>query len=59
MIFLIICQQGHALAGGCVLALVCDYRVLAQDSNMAMVETLAVGLIHPATVIKGELYPKK
>ena len=35
--------QGHALAGGCVMALSCDYRVMASDSSIAMVETMAVG----------------
>jgi len=33
--------NGHALAGGCVLSLACDYRVMADGSRIGMVETEA------------------
>jgi len=34
--------QGHALAGGCVMGLACDYRVMAEDFRIGMVEIEAV-----------------
>ncbi len=43
--------SGHALAGGCVLASACDYRVLARDSQIGMPE-LRVGLALPAEGIE-------
>ena len=37
-----ICFQGHAMAGGCVLGLSCDYRVMAEGFRIGMVEIEAV-----------------
>ena len=34
--------QGHAMAGGCVLGLSCDYRVMAEGFRIGMVEIEAV-----------------
>ena len=35
-------SQGHAVAGGCVLCLICDYRVMADGARIGLVETQAV-----------------
>lgn len=40
--------NGHAIAGGCVLACCADYRLLAQDSGRMGVTELRVGLPFPA-----------
>ncbi|KAJ7340270.1 hypothetical protein OS493_003002 [Desmophyllum pertusum] len=34
--------NGHALAGGCVLGLACDYRLMAEGFTIGMVEIEAV-----------------
>ena len=34
--------KGHALAGGCVLGLACDYRIMADGPRIGLVETEAV-----------------
>jgi len=33
--------NGHAVAGGCVLCLICDYRVMADGARIGLVETQA------------------
>ena len=34
--------KGHALAGGCVLGLACDYCIMADGPRIGLVETEAV-----------------
>lgn len=40
--------EGHAPAGGCVLAMVCDYRVMAKGRYKIGLNEVAVGLAVPA-----------
>lgn len=42
--------NGHAVAGGCVLALTCDYRVLVRDEVTVGMNELSIGLPLPAVV---------
>ena len=45
--------NGHAIAGGCVLALMCDYRVLANDPKLAIgLNETRLGIGLPAIVIE-------
>jgi enoyl-CoA hydratase/carnithine racemase len=45
--------NGHAIAGGCVLALMCDTRVMVNDSGMKIgLNEVALGIGLPATVIE-------
>src|SRR5690606_6058680 len=42
------CINGHAIAGGCLLALACDYRVAAHDPKIRIGMTaLSLGLVYP------------
>jgi enoyl-CoA hydratase len=40
--------NGHAIAGGCILAAACDHRVMAEGSGRIGVPELAVGVPFPA-----------
>jgi enoyl-CoA hydratase len=40
--------NGHAIAGGCIAAAACDYRVMAEGSTRIGVPELAVGVPFPA-----------
>ena len=40
--------NGHAIAGGCIIAAACDYRVMAEGSGRIGVPELAVGVPFPA-----------
>lgn len=39
--------NGHAIAGGCIIAAACDYRVMAEGSGRIGVPELAVGVPFP------------
>lgn len=45
---------GHSPAGGCVLAICCDYRVMAEGDYIIGLNEVPVGLIVPASIF--ELY---
>ncbi|MFQ5629008.1 MAG: enoyl-CoA hydratase/isomerase family protein [bacterium] len=40
--------NGHAIAGGCVLACACDYRIMAADSGKIGIPELLVGVPFPS-----------
>jgi enoyl-CoA hydratase len=40
--------NGHAIAGGCILAAACDYRIMTEGSGRIGVPELAVGVPFPA-----------
>lgn len=44
--------NGHAIAGGCVLAAACDYRVMARGGGRIGVPELRVGVPFPAAAIE-------
>lgn len=44
--------NGHAIAGGCVLALACDYRIMAEGNGRIGVPELLVGVPFPAIVLE-------
>jgi enoyl-CoA hydratase len=45
--------NGHAIAGGCVLALMCDWRVLADDPKLAIgLNEVRLGIGLPAIVVE-------
>jgi enoyl-CoA hydratase len=44
--------NGHAIAGGCVLAAACDYRIMARGSGTIGVPALKVGLPFPLAAIE-------
>jgi enoyl-CoA hydratase len=44
--------NGHAIAGGCLLACACDYRVLAEGSGRVGLPELNVGVAFPASAIE-------
>lgn len=44
--------NGHAIAGGCVLALTCDYRLMANNEAKIGMPGISVGLPFPAVVIE-------
>lgn len=47
------CVNGHAIAGGCLLALACDHRVVADDEHLRMGMTaLALGIVYPPLVLE-------
>lgn len=47
------CVNGHAIAGGCLLALACDHRVAADDETVHIGMTaLALGLVYPPLVLE-------
>lgn len=46
------CVNGHAIAGGCLLALACDHRVLSDASGVKVGMTaLGLGLVYPPVVL--------
>ena len=49
---LIAAVNGHAIAGGCVLALAGDYRLMAQGNGRIGVPELLVGVAFPPSVIE-------
>lgn len=44
--------NGHAIAGGCVLALMCDYRVMVSGSGRIGLNEVALGIGIPASVME-------
>lgn len=47
------CVNGHAIAGGCVLALACDMRVCTADEGARIgLNEVALGLVFPPRVLK-------
>jgi enoyl-CoA hydratase/carnithine racemase len=47
------CINGHAVAGGCLLALCCDHRVAQDDPGLRVGMTgLALGLLYPPIVLE-------
>lgn len=44
--------NGHAIAGGCILACACDYRVMGEDKGRIGLPELAVGVPFPASAIE-------
>lgn len=44
--------NGHALAGGCILACACDYRIMARGTGTIGVTELRVGVPFPATALE-------
>jgi enoyl-CoA hydratase/carnithine racemase len=47
------CVNGHAIAGGCVLTLCCDYRVAVDDSRIRIgLNELAIGAVFPPRTLK-------
>lgn len=49
---LVAAMNGHAIAGGCVLACACDYKVMAEDSGRVGVPELRVGVPFPAVPLE-------
>jgi enoyl-CoA hydratase len=47
------CVNGHAIAGGCVLALCCDYRVMTDAPGARIgVNEVALGLVYPPKTMR-------
>jgi enoyl-CoA hydratase len=44
--------NGHAIAGGCVFAACCDYRMMCDDTSRIGVTELLVGVPFPATALE-------
>lgn len=49
---LVAAVNGHAPAGGCVLALCCDYRIMAQEGGRIGLNEVAVGVVLPTPVVE-------
>lgn len=49
---LIAAVNGHAVAGGCILACACDYRVMAQGSGRIGTPELVVGVPFPSVAME-------
>lgn len=49
---LVAAVNGHAIAGGCMLAAVCDRRVMAEGNGRIGIPELAVGVPFPALLFK-------
>lgn len=47
------CINGHAIAGGCLIALACDHRVLADAPEVRVgMSALSLGLVYPPIVLE-------
>jgi len=47
------CINGHAIAGGCVIALCCDHRVMTTDARSRMgLNEVALGLVFPPKIFR-------
>ncbi len=58
---LVAAVNGHAVAGGCVLAMACDYRVGVDGAFKVGMNEMAIGLTLPAVVteiLRGRLSPE-
>lgn len=49
---LIAAMNGHAIAGGCILACACDYKVMAEGAGRVGVPELRVGVPFPAVPLE-------
>lgn len=52
--------NGHAIAGGCILACACDYRVMTEDAGTIGIPELRVGVpfpILPFEIVRARLTP--
>lgn len=49
---LVAAVNGHAPAGGCVLALCCDYRIMAEGTGRIGLNEVAVGVVLPGPVVE-------
>jgi enoyl-CoA hydratase len=49
---LVAAVNGHAIAGGCILACACDYKIMAEGSGRAGVPELRVGVPFPAVPLE-------
>ncbi|MFQ5527381.1 MAG: enoyl-CoA hydratase/isomerase family protein [Thermoanaerobaculia bacterium] len=49
---LVAAMNGHAIAGGCILACACDYKVMAEGSGGVGVPELRVGVPFPAVPLE-------
>ena len=49
---LVAAVNGHAPAGGCVLAMCCDYRVMADGKGRIGLNEIAVGIVIPAPIVE-------
>lgn len=49
---LVAAVNGHAPAAGCVLALCCDYRIMAQEGGRIGLNEVAVGVVLPEPVVE-------
>ena len=49
---LVAAVNGHAVAGGCILACACDYRVMAQGTGRIGTPELSVGVPFPSVAIE-------
>lgn len=52
--------NGHAIAGGCIIASACDYRVMAEGTGRIGIPELAVGVPFPALpfeIVRARLSP--
>jgi enoyl-CoA hydratase/carnithine racemase len=49
----IACIEGHAIAGGCVIALCCDHRVMTTDERARIgLNEVALGLVFPPKIFR-------
>jgi enoyl-CoA hydratase/carnithine racemase len=47
------CVNGHAIAGGCVITLCCDYRVMTTDARARIgLNEVALGLVFPPKIFR-------
>ena len=44
--------NGHAIAGGCILACACDYRVMAEGAGRIGAPELSVGVPFPSMALE-------
>jgi enoyl-CoA hydratase len=54
--------NGHAIAGGCIIAAACDYRIMAEGSARIGVSELAVGVPFPTLpfeIVRARVVPQQ
>jgi enoyl-CoA hydratase len=58
---LVAAVNGHAIAGGCIMAATCDYRVMAEGNGRIGIPELAVGVpfpMLPFEIVRARVSPK-